>query len=90
MNIVILGVVMFTGVILLLVIMILLARKKLVPQGDLKIIVNGEKHLTVSPGTKLLTALAEQKLFLSSACGGGGTCGQCLAQVTEGDRKAHV
>lgn len=84
MNIVILGVVMFTGVILLLVAMILIARRQLVPQGDLKIIVNEEKHLTVSPGTKLLSALAEQKLFLSSACGGGGTCGQCLAKVTEG------
>ena len=84
MNIVILGVVMFTGVILLLVTLILIARKKLVPQGDLHIIVNEEKDLTVSPGTKLLTALAEQKLFLSSACGGGGTCGQCLARVDEG------
>lgn len=84
MNIVILGVVMFTGVILVLVTLILLARKKLVPTGDLHIIVNGEKDLTVSPGTKLLTALAEQKLFLSSACGGGGTCGQCLAKITEG------
>ena len=84
MDIVILGVVMFTGVILLLVTMILLTRKQLVPTGDLNIVVNGEKNLTVSPGTKLLTALAEQKLFLSSACGGGGTCGQCLAQITEG------
>ena len=84
MNIVILGVVMFTGVILLLVTLILIARKQLVPQGDIHIIVNEEKDLTISPGTKLLTALAEQKLFLSSACGGGGTCGQCLARVDEG------
>ncbi len=84
MDIIILGVVMFTGVILVLVAMILVTRKQLVPSGDLKIVANGEKNLTVSPGTKLLTALAEQKLFLSSACGGGGTCGQCIAQVTEG------
>lgn len=84
MDIVILGVIMFTGVILALVTMILLARKQLVPSGDLHIIVNGEKDITVTPGTKLLTALAEQKLFLSSACGGGGTCGQCLAKITEG------
>ena len=54
MDIVILGVVMFTGVILLLVTMILVARKQLVPQGDIHIIVNGEKDLTVSPGTSFL------------------------------------
>lgn len=84
MDVVILGVAMFTGVILFLVVLILIARSKLVPQGDLNINVNGEKNLTVSPGQKLLGALAAEKLFLSSACGGGGTCGQCLAKVTEG------
>lgn len=84
MSVVILGVAMFTGVILLLVVMILIARKQLVPEGDIKIIVNGEKEIIASPGTKLLGALAEQKLFLSSACGGGGTCGQCIARVDEG------
>ena len=84
MEVVLLGVAMFTGVILVLVALILVARSKLVPQGDLNIVVNGEKNLTVSPGQKLLGALAAEKLFLSSACGGGGTCGQCLAQVTEG------
>jgi Na+-transporting NADH:ubiquinone oxidoreductase subunit F len=84
MEVVLLGVVMFTGVILLLVGLILVARSKLVPQGDIKITVNGEKEIITSPGQKLLSALAEQKLFLSSACGGGGTCGQCVAKVTEG------
>ncbi len=84
MDVVILGVAMFTGVILFLVVLILVTRSKLVPKGNIKIIVNGEKELTVSPGQKLLGALANEKLFLSSACGGGGTCGQCLAQVTEG------
>lgn len=84
MNEVILGVAMFTGVIIALVVLILIARSKLVPQGDLKISINGEKDITVSPGQKLLGALANEKLFLSSACGGGGTCGQCLAKVTEG------
>jgi len=84
MEVVLLGVAMFTGVILVLVALILIARSKLVPQGDININVNGEKDLTVSPGQKLLGALAEEKLFLSSACGGGGTCGQCLAKVTEG------
>lgn len=96
MDVVILGVAMFTGVILLLVVLILVARSKLVPQGDININVNGEKDITVSPGQKLLGALAQEKLFLSSACGGGGTCGQCLAQVTEGGgdilptEKSHI
>lgn len=84
MDVVILGVAMFTGVILVLVGMILVARSKLVPQGDITILVNGEKEIKVAPGQKLLGALASEKLFLSSACGGGGTCGQCVAQVKEG------
>jgi Na+-transporting NADH:ubiquinone oxidoreductase subunit F len=81
---VILGVAMFTGVIVALVILILIARSKLVPQGDITININGKKDITVSPGQKLLGALAGEKIFLGSACGGGGTCGQCLAQVNEG------
>lgn len=84
MEVIVLGVAMFTGVILLLVVLILIARSKLVPQGNITINVNGEKDLIVSPGQKLLGALAGEKLFLSSACGGGGTCGQCIAKVTEG------
>lgn len=84
MNVIILGVAMFTAVILVLVILILVAKSKLVPQGDITININGEKDITVKPGEKLLGALANEKLFLSSACGGGGTCGQCEAQVLEG------
>ena len=84
MQTVIFGVIMFTGVILALVGLILVARSKLVPQGKIKININGEKDIMVSPGQKLLGALAEEKLFLSSACGGGGTCAQCKAQVFEG------
>ena len=96
MEVVILGVAMFTGVILALVVLILVARSKLVPQGDITINVNGEKDITVSPGQKLLGALATEKIFLGSACGGGGTCGQCEAQVLEGGgdilptEKAHI
>lgn len=96
MNEVLLGVAMFTGVILLLVVLILIARSKLVPQGDIKININGEKDIVVSPGQKLLGALAGEKLFLSSACGGGGTCGQCVARVIEGGgdilptERAHI
>jgi len=84
MDVVILGVAMFTGVILLLVVMILIARSKLVAQGDIKININGEKDIIVAPGQKLLNALAGEKIFLGSACGGGGTCGQCEAQVLDG------
>ncbi|MBD65769.1 MAG: NADH:ubiquinone reductase (Na(+)-transporting) subunit F [Halobacteriovoraceae bacterium] len=84
MEVVILGVAMFTAVILALVVLILIARSKLVPKGKIKLTINGEKTIEVSPGQKLLGALANEKLFLSSACGGGGTCGQCEAQVLEG------
>lgn len=93
---VILGVAMFTGVILALVVLILIARSKLVPQGDITININGEKDIKVSPGQKLLSALATEKIFLGSACGGGGTCGQCEAQVFEGGgdilptEKSHI
>ena len=81
-----LGVGMFTGVILLLVAIILIARSKLVATGDISIEVNGPdgKNLTIGAGGKLLNALADEKIFLSSACGGGGTCGQCIVKVKEG------
>ena len=84
MNEIVLGVAMFTGVILVLTGLILVARSKLVATGNLTINVNGEKDITVAPGDKLLNALAAEKIFLSSACGGGGTCGQCVAKVFEG------
>lgn len=96
MNEIVLGVAMFTGVILVLTALILIARSKLVASGDININVNGEKNLKVAPGQKLLNALAEQKIFLSSACGGGGTCGQCVAKVFEGGgeilptEKSHI
>lgn len=78
------GVAVFTLLILLLAGIILVARKWLVPEGDVKILVNGEKEISVPAGGKLLGALAEGNLFVSSACGGGGTCGQCTVHVTEG------
>ncbi|MCO4752900.1 MAG: NADH:ubiquinone reductase (Na(+)-transporting) subunit F [Bacteriovoracaceae bacterium] len=84
MNEIVLGVAMFTGVILALTALILIARSKLVATGNLTINVNGEKDIQVAPGDKLLNALAAEKIFLSSACGGGGTCGQCVAKVFEG------
>lgn len=77
---------MFTGVIMALVFVILLARKQLVSTGDVTIEINGdpEKSLKTRAGGKLLTTLADAGIFLSSACGGGGTCGQCRCKILEG------
>jgi Na+-transporting NADH:ubiquinone oxidoreductase subunit F len=85
-NTIILGVVMFTGTVLALVAVILMARARLVSSGDVTVEINGDpaKSITVPAGGKLLGTLAEQGIYLSSACGGGGSCGQCRCQVTEG------
>jgi len=79
-----LGVFMFTGIVLALVVVILQARGVLVPSGNVKITVNDQKTLEVPAGGKLLTALSSQGIFVSSACGGGGTCAQCKVNVLEG------
>ncbi len=76
--------VLFVTVILALTIMIIAARKKLVNTGDVTVNVNNEKDLHMPAGGKLLGSLAEQGLFIPSACGGGGTCGQCKVKVYEG------
>ncbi len=81
---IVLGVVMFTGIVLALVAVILSARAKLVSSGDVNIEINGEKTLTVPAGGKLLQTLAEGGLFLPSACGGGGSCAQCKCIVNSG------
>ena len=83
---IILGVIMFTAVVLALVAVILYARAKLVSSGDVTIDINGdpEKAITAPAGGKLLQTLAGQGIFLSSACGGGGTCAQCKCIVEEG------
>ena len=81
---IVLGVVMFTGTVLALVGVILMARSKLVSAGDVTLNINGEKSVTVPAGGKLLGTLAEQGIYLSSACGGGGSCGQCRCQVLDG------
>ena len=73
----------FLFVILLLVIVLLYARYKLTPQGDVKLKVN-DKEFTVSPGSTVLTTLYNNDIFLPSACGGGGTCGMCKCQIFEG------
>lgn len=80
------AVVVFMAVILLLSFMLLYARKQLVPQGGVKVIVNGDEEnpMLVAPGTSLLTALSDKSVFLPSACGGGGTCAMCECHVYEG------
>lgn len=77
---------MFTGVIMALVFIILFARRQLVSSGDVTIEINGdpEKSITTKAGGKLLNTLADSGIFLSSACGGGGTCGQCKCKVIDG------
>tara|TARA_B100001248_G_scaffold262392_1_gene258040 strand:- start:704 stop:1933 length:1230 start_codon:yes stop_codon:yes gene_type:complete len=82
----ILGVVSFTGVVILLVLVIIFARSRLVSTGSINIEINDDpaNTITVPAGSKLLQTLAENKIFLSSACGGGGTCSQCKCLVMDG------
>ena len=83
---VILSVFVFSSVILILVILIGFAERRLLPQGNAKVLINGdsEKSPTVKPGSTLLTTLAEADIFIPSACGGGGTCSQCKCRVLNG------
>lgn len=81
---VLLGVAMFTTIVLALVAIILVAKSQLVASGKVAINVNGQKTLEVPAGGKLLNALSDEGIFVSSACGGGGTCAQCKVQVFEG------
>jgi Na+-transporting NADH:ubiquinone oxidoreductase subunit F len=78
------SVISFWIIITVLVVALLYARTKLSPQGKVKININDEKEIEVSPGSSLLSTLSAQNVFLPSACGGGGTCGMCRCQVVEG------
>jgi Na+-transporting NADH:ubiquinone oxidoreductase subunit F len=80
------AVLVFVSVIMALSFMLITARKKLVPQGDVKIVINSdtENPLLVSPGSSLLTVLSDNNVFLPSACGGGGTCAMCECHVDSG------
>ena len=80
------AVVAFTLVILLLVVVLLYARSKLVQTGDVNIIVNGDEEnpIVTAAGSTLLSTLSSEKIFLPSACGGGGTCAMCKCQIMEG------
>ena len=77
------SIVVFLLVILALVAVLLYARAKLTPQGEVKLRIN-DREISVSPGSNLLSTLSGNGIFLPSACGGGGTCGMCKCQITEG------
>ena len=85
-NEIYLGVGMFIAIVLALVFIIMFAKSKLVPEGEITITINGgaESSITAQPGDKLLGALANAGIFVSSACGGGGTCGQCRVDIKAG------
>ena len=93
---IILGVLMFTLVVIALVAIILAAKSQLVASGPVSITINGQKTIEVNAGGKLLSALADEGIFVSSACGGGGTCAQCEVKVHAGGgdiletEKAHI
>ena len=80
------AVIVFSLVILALSFLFIFARKQLVPQGDVKIVINGDADnpLVVQPGSSLLSALSDRNIFLPSACGGGGTCAMCECHVEKG------
>ncbi|GIW98750.1 MAG: Na(+)-translocating NADH-quinone reductase subunit F [Pirellulaceae bacterium] len=95
-QIVVLGVAVFTLVVLALVVIILIAKWAFVPSGKVKILINDSKTIEVPAGGKLLNVLANEGIFVSSACGGGGTCAQCVVKVLEGGgeildtERAHI
>ncbi|MDX9846465.1 MAG: NADH:ubiquinone reductase (Na(+)-transporting) subunit F [Tenuifilaceae bacterium] len=74
----------FLVVISLLVALLLYAKKKLTPQGEVTLTINDEKEFKVEPGSTVLNTLSSNGIFLPSACGGGGTCAMCKCQVIEG------
>jgi len=82
---VLLSTVVFSGIIVFLIILIVLVESKVAKKGDCKILINNEKEpLVVAGGSNLLTTLSNNKVFLPSACGGGGTCAMCKCQILKG------
>lgn len=81
---IILSIIVFSGILLLLTVLVLWVQTKLVPQGDVNIKVNGELDIKNPVGGKLMGALSNANIFVPSACGGGGTCGQCKVKVLKG------
>lgn len=83
-SVIIASLVVFLTLIIIMVLLLLFAKTKLLPSGPVTVKINGEKDLEVSSGGTLLSTLGNSKIFLPSACGGGGTCIQCKCIVTEG------
>ncbi|MDT8319305.1 MAG: NADH:ubiquinone reductase (Na(+)-transporting) subunit F [Xanthomonadales bacterium] len=81
---ILLSVLLFTGILLSLTLLILWVRARLLPSGGVRLVVNGERELTVPAGGKLLGALTDNGIYIPSACGGAATCGQCRVKVLEG------
>ena len=81
---VVISLAVFLAVILLLVVVLLVLRAKLMPAGDVSLTINDDKKLTVPTGNSLISTLAEQEVYLPSACGGKGSCGQCKCRVLSG------
>ena len=83
-NTIAVAVVVFLIMILLLVSLLLFAKAKLSPSGKISLTINGQDPIEVEGGSTLLSTLSAQKIFLPSACGGGGTCAMCKCQVMDG------
>lgn len=81
---ILISVIVFLFVILTLVFLLLIAKAKLLPSGNVNILINGKETISVSAGSTLLSTLSNHKIFLPSACGGGGTCAMCKCQVLSG------
>ena len=81
---IIFSVLIFSGILVAIATIILWVMARMVPQGDINILVNEELDLSAPTGKRLLTALADQGIFVPSACGGGGTCGQCRVKLLKG------
>lgn len=83
-SFIITSIIVFLSVILLLVIVLLVAKKYLSPSGNVNIIINDDKTISVPQGASVMSTLTENGIHLSSACGGKGSCGQCRLQIIEG------
>lgn len=83
-TIILISIAAFLIIILLLVLLLLYVRAKLTPKGDVSLKINDKEPIKVQPGSTILSTLSNNKIFLPSACGGGGTCGMCKCQVLKG------
>ncbi len=84
MNLILTSIGVFLAIILALVVILLVAKKYLSPSGNVNITINGKESISVGQGASLLSTLSQEGIFLPSACGGKGSCGQCKLQVIEG------